>query len=246
MVDNPYAVPNAQLSTTPANSPETGGEELDVGTVLSHAWEKVDGAKMPFFVVMVVVGGVALGITIVFGIVLAAIGDTSGDLATVFLLNFLPGLLTAVVTMPMMGGAIVMGVRRAAGQEVSAGTVFGYFDKLGPLLALYFMQTIVTYVGFILLILPGIYLSVALSMSIPLVVERGLGPIDAMVMSVKTVHSQWLQTFLIGLVLFFIIMVACLPLGLGLIWAGPLAMISTGEIYRRLFGLQPNAPPTAA
>ena len=45
--------------------------------------------------------------------------------------------------------------------------------------------------GLLLLILPGLYLAIALSLALPLLVERELGVLDALTTSLKIVNAIW-------------------------------------------------------
>jgi uncharacterized membrane protein len=93
-------------------------------------------------------------------------------------------------------------------------------------------------IGFVLLIIPGIYLAIAYYMAMPLVVEKGLSPWAAMEISRKTVSKRWFTMFFFGIVMMLILIVSAIPLGIGLIWTLPMAMIAYGVIYRNMFGIR--------
>jgi len=83
--------------------------------------------------------------------------------------------------------------------------------------------------------LPGIYLSVAYMMAIPVLIEKKVSPWQALELSRKTVTPQWFSVFLIMLIMGIIVAISAIPLGLGLIWTLPMAYVALGVIYLRLF-----------
>ena len=59
--------------------------------------------------------------------------------------------------------------------------------------------------------MPGIYLLVALSLSIPLVVEKQISPLKAIILSIKALRFQWFNIFAIYFFLSMILVVALVP-----------------------------------
>ncbi|NDM57784.1 hypothetical protein, partial [Klebsiella pneumoniae] len=77
-------------------------------------------------------------------------------------------------------GLTMIGIRRAADQPATFNEMFNYFGMLVPLLLTGLLMMLMVYVGFFLLIIPGLYLSVAYMLALPLVAERGLTPWQAL------------------------------------------------------------------
>ena len=93
-------------------------------------------------------------------------------------------------------------------------------------------------IGFLLLVLPGIYLMVAYSLAMPLVVEKGLSPWQALEASRKAITKSWFRFIGLGLAIMVIMIVSMIPLGIGMIWTIPMAMIAFGIAYRNIFGYE--------
>ncbi len=239
MTENPYQVPNAQLSMSKSTEVSGGGKDIDVGAVLSAAWDKVDGSKMAFFlgglIYFFIVIALSVGTSLISAMLTAALDDIG--LSMVIEMSF--SLLTQIVAAPLTGGLVMMGIRRAAGQNIEPGMIMSQFDKVLPLVAVNFLYGAAVLVGFFLFILPGIYLAVAFYMAPSLVVERNMGPIEALNLSFQECRKQWLNLFLLGIVVILLLLAGYLTMGIGLIWLAPLAMISSGLAYQHLFGLQP-------
>jgi len=100
------------------------------------------------------------------------------------------------------------------------------------------LQTILITIGLFLLILPGIYLIIGYMMTLPLIVDKGLSPWQAMETSRKAIHRVWWKIAGLSLIVGFIITISAIPLGLGLIWSWPLAIIMVGVVYCKLFGAE--------
>ena len=135
----------------------------------------------------------------------------------------------------------MIGIRRAADQPATINELFAYFGLFVPLLVTGLAITVLTYLGLILLVLPGIYLGVSYALAIPLVVERGLSPWQAMEASRKAIGQHWFKVFGLFLALGLIMLLSAIPLLIGLVWTLPLAFIAIGVLYRTIFGVLPPA-----
>ncbi len=92
--------------------------------------------------------------------------------------------------------------------------------------------------GFLLLILPGIYLVVAYMLAIPLAAEKNLNSWKALEVSRKAITHKWFKTFGLFLMIWLILIISILPLGIGLIWTVPWAVNAIGILYREIFGVE--------
>jgi uncharacterized membrane protein len=78
-------------------------------------------------------------------------------------------------------------------------------------------------------------------LAIPLVIDRGLSPWQAMEASRKAITQHWFKVFGLIFTLGLMILVSAIPLGIGLIWTLPLTVICMGILYRTIFGGLPAA-----
>jgi len=99
-------------------------------------------------------------------------------------------------------------------------------------------MTLLIMLGFVLLILPGIYLSFAYGMAFPLLIDKKMGIWEAMETSRKAISKCWFRYFGLIIVLLLIAVAATIPLGIGLIWALPLASMVIGVLYVKMFGFE--------
>jgi uncharacterized membrane protein len=211
-----------------------GEYKLSIGDVLSEAWAKTGGSKWPFHLSFLYYFLVMMGIMMVLGVVVA-IGQ---DMGFMMLLQILMQIGINLIVMPMIMGIVMMGVRRSVDRPISAGMVFNYFSKMLPLFVTMLLIYLMVIIGFLLLIIPGIYLMIAYYMAMPLVVEKGLSPWQAMETSRKAITHRWFSVFGLFIVMTIILIISMIPLGLGLIWTLPMTMIAYGILYRNMFGVE--------
>jgi uncharacterized membrane protein len=95
--------------------------------------------------------------------------------------------------------------------------------------------------GFILLIIPGIYWAVRYQFFGYCIVDKDVGPVEAIKMSGRITRGSWWNLFWLGVLQALIAMAgACLCL-VGLFWAVPTAMMAHAYAYRKLADPEPQA-----
>lgn len=212
-----------------------GDYELSVRDVLSEAWARTSGAKGSFWMGVARLSGVF------------AIGGVLG-----YLFTAVPGLgiagkvMKAVLDLvmqffvgPVLGaGLYLMGVQRATDKPVEPSTVFSLFHKAVPLALVSVLYLGLVCVGLLLFIVPGLYLAVAYSYAPLLVVDKDLGPWQALETSRKAITTHWFTFFSLGLISMGLVAFSAIPLGLGLIWSMPWSLIAWGVTYRTVFGVE--------
>lgn len=201
--------------------------DFSITGVLKEGFNRSNGVK-----------GIFIGATLLLIIILML---TNGILEFVFpstasnLNALVAGFISGIITIPIQVGISMLGVSRAREQEFKVADMFNYFTMAMPIVITYVVLTFMTYLGFLLLIIPGIYLLIAYAFSYMLVVDKGLGTWEAMELSRKTVTKQWFKFFGLSLVTGAIIIISALPLGIGLIWTIPMTYIAYGLLYHHLF-----------
>lgn len=247
--NNPFAPPASTLiaprDTGAAPSVEevlARGYDFSIGALIKEAWQKVSGIKGMVLVGFIIYIVVTQALSFVLGMILGlGFAATGGDISSspALLLQVIVGIVAGAVGFPFMAGINMLGIRRAAGQPVSFNEMFSHFGLFAQLLVTGLLVLLLTYLGMFLLILPGIYLSIAYMLAIPLAVERKLSPWQAMEASRKAISQHWFKVFGLFVVLALILMVSMIPLGIGLIWSLPLTIVSLGVLYRTIFGVLP-------
>jgi hypothetical protein len=233
MAVNPYAAPSADVNAEAsgdAGSVEAalaGNYDFTIEEVLKDAWRLNDGFKLTFWGAAIVLGGGMLILAAIMGAVLGKTGVPGRVISQIAsqAIAFVIGL-----------GITMLAVRRAGGMSTSIGDAFAYFDRWLPAIIAGILVGIFTTVGFILLIVPGIYLTVAYHMTLPLIADRKMGSWDAMETSRKALSKKWLKMFLTGLVTICLTGLSGIFI-IPLFWTIPWAILVTGVVYRRVFGV---------
>lgn len=236
-----YAAPDSALDRPIASSARSledaieGRWDFDIMDVLRESWEKTSGAKGAIWVGLLASYAISFAMQFV-GI---GLGSVLGAESTIgFLIVFLLQLAGQMAVFVLTAGLYQYAIKWSAGDATAeANDIFSAFSKAGPIIALWLLMVIMIVVGLALFVLPGIYLAVAYTLGVPLVLERGLGPWEALETSRKAISNHWFKV--VGL--FFVSGVALtlgivLTLGIGMIWAMPCFFILYGVLYNRIFG----------
>lgn len=242
--ENPYQPPESPVSdptgrVRPGNTLAgglAGDYRLEIGEVLGEAWRLTGGMKGSFWGAALVVGLIA----IVAGVVINFMGlmwmGSMEALHASLPAQYVTQLLLNAVLAPFGAGLLMIGVRRAAGLTASFDTAFGYVSLYLPLAGLMLLQSLLTGIGYLLLILPGVYLAIAYTLALPLGADRRLGPWQALETSRRAITRHWFQVFVLLLASWLILLLGIVSL-IGWIWAVPLLVNVHGVLYREVFGV---------
>lgn len=215
--------------------------EVSISEILKQAWERINGAKGTIWIAFAILMVISFVISLVFRLSSGSAGmdygmgyPTHGTGMT----GLIEGLVKLFITLPLGAGLAMIGIKLAANVPVEWSEVLNYFGRVLPLVGATLLMYLLIFIGICLLVLPGIYLAFAYSLTIPLMVERGLSPWEAMETSRKAVTKHWFALFGLYLVTGLIILVSMIPLGLGLIWTLPMGVLVNGIVYRTIFGYE--------
>ncbi|MDO9616197.1 MAG: hypothetical protein Q7J43_00780 [Pseudomonas sp.] len=243
---NPYAAPASALHEAPRDSQVPSIEEalsrgydFNISDLLSEAWQRVKGTKGIIIGGFLVFYAVLLAASFLIGGFFGLLGVVSESPMLAVVAELVIGILASALAYPFMAGINMIGIRRAADQPISFNDIFSHFGRTVPLVITAIISMLLIYLGMFLLIIPGLYLAIAYMLAIPLVVERGLTPWQALETSRKAITQHWFKVFGLFLLLGLITAISAIPLGIGLVWTIPLFVIAMGVLYRTIFGVLP-------
>ena len=151
-------------------------------------------------------------------------------------LAFVP-VLGWIVGFVLLGGLDYMFIRRIRGEEVQIGDVFAGFNlAFLDLTMAGLVKWLLTSLGLILCILPGIYLAVGYVFALPLVVDKKMEFWTAMEVSRRVVHEHWWSVFALVIVLALVAFAGFLLCGVGALITIPVASAALMYVYEDLFG----------
>lgn len=90
------------------------------------------------------------------------------------------------------------------------------------------------FVGIILLIVPGIIFAIRLQYFNLLIIDKGMGPIEALKKSWEMTRRNTINLLLLGILCGLINILGALALGVGLVLAFPTTLVASTYVYRKL------------
>ena len=201
--------------------------DWSIGEVLKTASEKQVGFKFNYVIALIIYGAISTAITFVQE---ASVGTSGGGMAS------LMEIVITLVLFPLGVGLGLLGIRRAAGKDTPASTLWEPYSHALPLIVMFVLMAVLVVAGFFLLVLPGIYLSIAYSFAPYLIVEKNMGVWEALETSRKAITQYWWRYFGLMIVALVLIIIGAIPLLIGLIWVLPIVAIATGEVFAKTFG----------
>lgn len=208
--------------------------EFSAGLLIKESWAKTHGVKgslwagiVVMFLVLFAFGGVAVYL-------LSHSGNRAGTIVVAWL-KILSQITSTFLSITFLSGLINIGIRWVAGQSFSWNLVFSGFSRIGSIVIAGFLMSLLITSGLLLFVLPGIYLAVGYSLTLPVIMDKRVGPWEAMEMSRQAIHKKWWQVFGAYLIMYLIYVLSLIPFGIGMIWTVPMFFTLTAVIYRTLF-----------
>jgi len=188
-------------------------------------WETVKG-NLGFFIVLLLVASLIQNLP-------GIIGRFAEKFPLISLTLFLAGwFLGFVVQM----GLIKVSLKFCDGTKGKLDDLLSSFDLLFKFIGGTFLYGLIIMAGFVLLVVPGIIWAVKFSLTPYFIVDRNLGPIEALKASSKATKGAKWDLFLFGLLLGLINLAGALAFVVGLFVTMPVTMLAYAHAYRTLAG----------
>lgn len=143
---------------------------------------------------------------------------------------------------PLLGGLFLYYLKLIRGEKAELADAFAGFNvAFGALLLVSLVSFLLTFVGFLLCLLPGIYLSIAWILAVPLAMEKRLAFWDAMEVSRKVVSRHWWQFFGLLLLSALLNLAGTLACCVGFFVTFPLTGLALMHAYEDIFRERPQA-----
>ena len=233
-----------------------GNYTIDVKAVLSEAWQTTVKSRMSI--------NIALFGIFIFGMMISYITSSFfGGIEQVFENPELLQLINVIVTIavwPFIAGVEMMGILHAINKPTKSKMVFSFLERGSWVALCALLTSLLVSLGFQLLFIPGVILAVLLSLTVPLVVEKKLSPVQAIVLSVKSLRFKLAPLFLIYALLIMSLVFLLLPFAIladsslapigiilfifGLSYLAPWYYNIKGILYREIFGVFTTQDPS--
>lgn len=240
---NPYAAP----TTSPDNllAPRSGCslQEIEPGSVplevMNCIKRSIELTKRHF--------GTLLGIGAVYLVIVAVLGGLEG-----FITQSLTGvpsnsgqiafhpllipikLISGIISMVLAAGLARVSLNVCSGEKAKIEDLFSQTRKLGALFGSAILFYIIVFVGLIALVVPGIYMAIRCGFFMNAIVDRNLGPIEALKYSYRLTANNTLSLFGLGIMSLLVILAGVLALVVGLLFAIPVVTLVVPLAYRFL------------
>jgi len=205
--------------------------DFDVVETIKVGFKSIEGVKGLFLAVFFTYVVIAIVVQIILGSLFPSpLADPN------YLNQLIATILSYPVLMPLITGVMMMAIKYSRDEPIEYKSMFEYFHLTGKLALAAVIIYVMTIIGFLLLILPGIYLSIAYVFTLPLIADKGMDVWEAMELSRKAVTKHWFKVFFVMFILSMIMGLGLLAFGIGLIWAVPLMFVTLyGLLYPLIF-----------
>jgi len=192
-----------------------GEYSIDVKAVLSEAWQHTLQSRMSInlgLIFVLVFGMIVSFITSsFFGGIEAVVADAqAGKSEALQMIN----VIVTIAVYPFIAGIEMMGVFHAINKPTQSKMLLSFLHRGSWVALCALLTSLLISIGFELLIIPGMLLAVLLSLTLPLVVEKKMTPMQAIVVSVKALRFKIGPLLVIYLVLFMSFIALILPIAL--------------------------------
>lgn len=230
---------------------EPGSQPLDIGACISRGFELTKRHFGIIFLTGLIYFGIMMGIGIVIGVADAVMGidntpqhpssgqmtspgPTSSASPVAVGVSFILNLISKVVSIFLSLGATRIGLKLVSGEPAEVGMLFGEGSKLLRTIGASILFGLMVFVGFLLLIVPGIYLAIRFGQFQAAIVDRDLGVLDSLGYSSDITNNNRMSLFGLAVLSMLIVLAGAIALCIGVIFAIPIVWLAGLTAYRSL------------
>lgn len=150
---------------------------------------------------------------------------------------------TFLVVGPLSYGLYVIYLNVTYGERPEVGTLFDGFKNYGPVVLLYVLISLFTFLWSLLLIVPGIIKGLSYSMSYYILAENpNMTANEALNESKAIMDGHKADLFVLALSFIPWILLCCITLGIAYIYVIPYMQLTITNFYHKIKRQQPAAP----
>jgi uncharacterized membrane protein len=199
-------------------------EKFSKKEAIKFGWE-IAKKKIKFFVSLLI---------LVFGV--SFLFDYLSDLVKKesFLISFLLTIIGVALSIIFSLGLVKISLKICDREEPKISDLFSQYPLFFRYLFASILKNLITLFGFILLIIPGIILSIRLGFFDYLIIDRNSRIIESLKKSWEITRGNVWNLFLLYILLGLINLLGFFALIVGLFWSIPTTMIAEAFVYRKL------------
>lgn len=226
-----------------------GDYQIDVKAILTESWQQTLKSRLSINLGLLFSLLLGMLVSFVASSYLGGIENVLADPQAGMLLN----VVVTVAIWPFMAGVEMMGLQHAVDMKTNAKMTFAFLTRASWVVLCALFTSVLISIGFQLFVLPGIFLAVTLSLTVPLVIEKKMMPMKAIILSIQALRFKFfpllslysiLLASLIVMMLPFLLLLdsSIAPLGIvifliGISFLAPLFYNVKGIVYREIFGI---------
>ena len=150
-------------------------------------------------------------------------------------------ILSWVVSIFISMAYIRVSLRFTRGETAEFEDLWMSYPKFLEFLVGSILYGLLVFAGILLLIIPGIYWAVRYQFFGYCILDRDVGPVEAMKMSGRITRGSWWNLFWLGILQFLVVLLGAIACLVGLFWAIPTAMVAHAYAYVKLAAYEPPA-----
>ena len=226
-----------------------GKYTINIQSILKEAWALTLLSRKTINISLFFILMFGVFITLLTSNFLGGIEKVQQDPEASFLINII---ITLVIS-PLIAGVEMFGVFASVGIKSQPRMLFSFLKSASYVSLCALCSMVLISIGLELFVLPGVYLVIALTLTMPLIIEKKLSPLKSILISLKVTRFQWPQIFLLHFILATVFFVSLLPLlflinspasiiGVAIFffsmsYLAPMYYHMKGILYREIFGL---------
>jgi uncharacterized membrane protein len=198
-------------------------KQFSIGEALSFGWETWKSNALLW-----------IGVIIVVGIVDALPQVPAQAMRDNTVLTVVLGLVAFVISTIVQIGLVKLSLSFVDTGRAEFADLFNGYSVFVSYLIAAIIFAVMFGVGLVFLVVPGIIVAVIFGWYSYAIVDRGMGPIDALQRSMDLTRGVRMDIFLFGLAVLGLNLLGMIPCFLGLFITLPMTMMAGAYIYRRL------------
>ncbi len=248
MTYNPYGAPAAQAPIAPVpQGPPGTPQPWEAGEVVGRSWEIVKMHWVPL-IIGIVIGNIAAStpqyVASIYNVAAHGGGNQYPFEDPIWVALFAGGIVFGqVVQAFFQAGYAKMYLTAARGGTPEISDIFGGASRFLPMLGALVLWFIIFAVGLMLLVVPGVIFGLGTMLYPYYVVERGMGPIEALQASWDATTGQKGKLFVLSLCWFGISIVGMVACCVGTFASLAVIMLTQAIVYVRLTGTEAGYGP---
>lgn len=198
---------------------------FSIGEALGYGWKKLQENIGPLVTAALAI----LAVNVIFWLL--------GRGALAGLMSLIGWFVSVLISL----GLIRIALKIVDGEPVETADLFSRVDLALPYILASVIVGVMVAIGFVFLIVPGIYLAITFGFFGYNIVDKNHGIMESIEQSAAITRAQKWDLFGFGVALFFFNLAGALALGIGLLITVPVSMLALAYVYRKISG-EPVSP----